>query len=296
MSEDAREIQMDLNRDLLSMIKSGLLSMGYSISLGDDDRIIKTKYFNAVRRRVSSKCRSVVMSKEFTCPDEFKKALNDFVAKSSKGEDLNPHLSRRLLDIEYNDPMLNDWGIHHFHLSMATDPDGFVSRSGPLLFAVVNDDKIYAIDIRSHGAWTEKNLIQIIHDNWPGLIKSYLINDIIDVSDIPTDNEIGQLRKSGVNSFIKLSDGSIYAPIGGGYMASGESIEAVMQADWYSRTVNMIEQHISNNIENLASDARKRGIELGSKLNFQLVALNVKNSRIMETNSKYLFSIPLSQK
>ena len=54
-------------------------------------------------------------------------------AKIRKGEDLT-HLSKRITDLDYNDALLNDCGIHHLHLGIDVDDSGFDTRIGPLLF------------------------------------------------------------------------------------------------------------------------------------------------------------------
>lgn len=54
-------------------------------------------------------------------------------------------------------------------------------RSEELLFIYLSEDNAYLLDILKHEkadgsvvTWTKTDLIQIIHDNWPHLIKSFI--------------------------------------------------------------------------------------------------------------------------
>ena len=288
------EIQMDFQKDLISMMEAKLKSMGYSVSSGLDNRNIKIKYFNVLLRMVSIAPRRVIESKEFNCPRESDLAYKYFVAKSEKGENLNPYLSRNLSDLNYNDPMLNDWGIHHFHLGASLETDGFMARTDTLLFAKVTEDKIYAINIDRHGAWTQQALVEVIHNNWPELLEPYKLKGIIDISDVATDEEIGQLRKSGSNSILKLPGGSFYAPIGGGYMISGESMEAVNLANHYSTIAKRLEKYITDNKASIICKMGKNGINIGSKLAFHLIDIEGDIAEISEIGSGYILRIRLN--
>jgi hypothetical protein len=65
---------------------------------------------------------------------------------------------------------LNDWGIHHLHVSTAVEADGFVERDGPprpLLFAIFKQQRAYLIDVMGHEDFADDRLIRIIFDTWP---------------------------------------------------------------------------------------------------------------------------------
>lgn len=100
------------------------------------------------------------------------------VAHIEQGRDLGKYLSRavgiaakvpgkklhRRRDL---DLMLNDWGIHHLHISTQVEADGFVTRDGPLLFAAFRPDAAYLIDVMGHGDWVSDRLVQVLVDEWP---------------------------------------------------------------------------------------------------------------------------------
>jgi hypothetical protein len=127
-------------------------------------------YFNARRRMVSATPRNVKVASGFSCPAPHQAALTAIQALASTGGDLLPHLSRSLKKGDYDDALLNDWGIHHLHLSTNKDPDGFVSRTKELLFARSTDDAMYCIAVLPHGAWSNQAFVQALHDNWPATL------------------------------------------------------------------------------------------------------------------------------
>lgn len=65
-------------------------------------------------------------------------------AKFANGDDVTPHLSSNILNDTYEDYLLNDWGIHHFHLGQNIS-DGFAGRTGPLLFALITNSNVTAL-------------------------------------------------------------------------------------------------------------------------------------------------------
>ncbi len=88
-----------------------------------------------------------------------------FLSAVAAGADLLPHQSTRLETADFNDGMLNDFGIQHFHLGIGQHPTkhGFMARTEPVLFALVRDDDFYSLGCYAHGAWSETILLDLIH-------------------------------------------------------------------------------------------------------------------------------------
>ena len=65
---------------------------------------------------------------------------------------------------------------------------------------------ILALKIDAHNHWSDKELLNIAHANWPELTSDW------DVSGRPevdfSSPEIGKLRKAGINVIVKRSDGT----------------------------------------------------------------------------------------
>jgi hypothetical protein len=101
---------------------------------------------------------------------------------TSSKDDLTKYLSRRvstgfalplkpavkqLARLQHLDLLLNDWGIHHLHISTAVAADGFVNRNDPLLFAMFEPEMAYLLDIGTHSSFVDQRLAEIAVENWP---------------------------------------------------------------------------------------------------------------------------------
>jgi hypothetical protein len=290
-------VSADFVSDWTQHMRDQLLSSGYETRSDDSPDETGLKFFNVLHRRISTKPRRILISNEFSCPLNLQDGLNVLKRKVLNGEDANPHLGKkisknneRLLDARYNDSLLNDWGIRHFHLGTAFHTSGFVQRTGSILFAKVTDDVFYCIDVMEHRNWSNRKLIEIIHSNWPDTISRYRSSSRV-IEYNPTDDEIKKLR-SGAIYALQLSDGTVYLPIGGGYATSGVSIEVIDKRDYYATQVRQIEQHIRDNIKELISQTSDIKDALTSKLTFKLKVLD-DHFLAVEDNLKIAFRYEL---
>lgn len=263
-------VEMNFYEDWIEHLKEKLFSLGYGVSSTEKPQDISIKFFNLLKRIVDPVPRKVLVAKEFSYPPEYDQIVKEIQEKVEKGQDLSPHLSKKLMDLDYDDPMLNDWGIHHLHLGNTTDGSGFVNRTGLLLFVRFEMEKAFFINVMPHGSWTKQNIITIIHNNWPDSIKMYRLNGIISLEPKISDSDISKLRRAGVQTFVQIDDGVIYAPIGGGYASSGTSVEVVRTSDYYAKRIRSLEKTIIDNLDNLIVDAAAKGVSLGEHLEFKL--------------------------
>lgn len=267
-------VQINLYQDWATHLGNELTKIGYSIPSDWDAQQVAMAYFNVQKRRISSNPRSFAFATDFNCPPDFQTGLDLLREKSVLGEDINSHGSRSLKQAEKFDGLLFDWGIHHFHLGIALEPDGFVVRTGPVLLAVVKNDTIYCIGIRSHGTtnpyvWAEKDLLEIIHRDWPELIADFRL-DVKNVFPKVTEQEYHEMRKSGLTMLIELQDGSVFAPPGGGYMSAGNSHDALDVHDRFAISLVNLERKFKDEISRHASRIWRCNKYQGRIFNFSL--------------------------
>jgi hypothetical protein len=233
---------MDFFADVVGQARSRLQQAGYAVNVSENAEEVCIKYFNIAKRRVQPQPRRIVFSQEFTCPANLQPGLDELRKKSETGENLKPHQSKSLTNYEYDDSLLNDWGIQHFHLGITAGSDGFVERTGPLLFARVTDDVIYCINVLAHGAWSKQEMVAILHKNWPETITRFRVKEI--APEILTDENIRRLRKGNVNAFVVMEDRTIYVSIGGGLTASGKGLEVILACDQVKRLCRLMEERV----------------------------------------------------
>ena len=207
------------------------------IGIVDDEELL-TAYYNATRRIVGAWPRTVHRASGFVVPrdPDQARALSTIEQKLQKGESVLPYLSRKIRDLSYNDLLFNDWGIHHFHLGTNIAEDGFVNRTGPLLYVVLGDTidfygkgntDAHLLAVMDHSDFATQELVEILHENWPELPQF----DMPGVNgDRLSDTDIRRLRELHTNYCLRLRDGkSCFAP-GGGITGAGTSMIDRMRA------------------------------------------------------------------
>lgn len=236
-------------------------------------------YFNWRSRLVPPRSRTLHVSTELASSKEavhHHAALAVIKANIQRGEDLTAHLSRGI-EMRFTpsgtrparndrrkdlDLLISDWGIHHLHLSMSLDPDGFVSRTGDLLFAIFDPDDAYLIAVRPHGSWTTEDLVHIAIDNWPDAGLFQRLNALGLAQSFGSD-ERKRLRAAGVAVPIEYR-GGIYLPKGVGQTTAGTPVMATRDADRVMRRLRMLRAGLRGDSDGLASELSAASISMGN--------------------------------
>lgn len=250
----------DFLGDLKEILAADLARMGYVVNASNDVQEVAIAYFSAIHRRVSPVPRAVHEASGLSCPSEHLAALGAIREKALRGEDLNPHLSRALKDIDYSDVLLNDWGIHHFHLGLNPERDGFVERTGPLLLAIVKPSAIYFLDVLEHGCWALRRLLSIAHYNWPEILEPHRLKGAVDIEKEASEEGIVASRKANINRFVRVDQNLVFNPPGGGFQSDGTSTRVVTEALRLIREVRGLEKHYRENIAEVKRSAQQAGI------------------------------------
>jgi hypothetical protein len=284
------EIKMDFYRDWISHLTKFLEQAGYTPAT--DQKDVSLQYFNLVRRLVRPIPRKVLIAKEFKCRPKLQSGLDLVKEKIEQGIDLRPHLSTKIIDLDYDDDLLNDWGIYHLHLGTTLRADGFVKRTGPVLFARFDEQNAYFINVMEHGSWTNQEMIRIIHRNWPESIERFRLKDVTGLSKPVTDKDIKAYRAAHVNSIIEPEPGVIYGPPGMGIMTAGTGLEVVRASDYYAFLMRNYEDTIKENIDELAEKAKDEGVDLGKKLSF---ILKIEGKNVLAYEENHNIRVDLSE-
>src|SRR5690625_1982664 len=174
-------------------------------------------------------------------------------------------ITNKLLSIE---SMLNDRGVYHFHLVVRL-AGTFVVRTGPLLFALVTVDEFLAIGVYQHGAWANADIVETIHRNWPHVIEKNKIYGVEPAAGM-TEKERLTLRRKNVNSLISVSDGMVYGPFGGGVVAAGYNIHAIIQTDKQIDRLKVLEKHLHSMADIIKGALIQRGYDVEPEINVKL--------------------------
>lgn len=280
-------ITADFSADWKAYLQQNLASQGYQADPLESIDSISHKFFNVQRRKIHQTPRQVHESREFQCPATQVKGYQALKAKFIAGGDVTPHLSKRLLESDYDDYLLNDWGIHHFHLGENIENSGFIERAGPLLFAYVTPTDVFCINVFPHGVWAEQELIRILHRNWPDAISNFRLNGALSLERSLSNDDIAKLRKAGIQALIQI-EGVVYGPMGGGYSSNGTSTRAVLETIKYKKLVRALETHVKEHLPALVDEIRKHGFAPANPPAFSLL-VNEDGFYAVETHSKVAF-------
>lgn len=262
------KIKSDFVGDWLELLKNVLEhEWGYDTTNIPDEEI-PLLYFNAKSRRPDSRPRKVRVSNTFNCPSELQPGWSRLKALIESGADITGNLSKLTNKLHSKDSMLNDWGVYHFHLGVKM-AGTFVERTGPLLFALVTIDEFLAIGVYQHGAWANTDIVEIIHKNWPHVIEKNKIYGVEPAAGM-TEKERLTLRRKNVNSLISVSDGMVYGPFGGGVVAAGYNIHAVIQTDKQIDRLKVLEKYLHSMADVVEGALIQRGYDVEPELDVKL--------------------------
>ena len=244
------EIVMDLLTDFATACGQELRAAGYTPPAGPAEEIIRS-YANVRHRRVPTRPRKVHKA-SYVVPPHLIAGEQSFLAKVAAGTDLRPYQSTKLEQADFDDGMLNDFGIQHFHLGIGPHPrsPGFVARTEPVLFALVREDDFYSLGCFKHGEWSRTSLLDLIHATWPDVIRSSSLGgsssapgmQILGLAQSYTDAEVKKLRNAGINVITQRPDRTIHVSPGGGVTSIGTSVKVARELAAIKRICSQLER------------------------------------------------------
>jgi len=258
-------------------------------------------YLNWQCRLVAPSPRKVLRSAAFDANPNAKQrtaAIATIIEDIEKGNLLTKYLSRsvsvgfalprdpdkkRLSRRKDLDLLLNDWGIHHVHISSDVEADGFVKRSGPVLFAIFKPETAYLIDIVGHGDWACERVIRVIVETWPnqGLVNE--LKGIVGTSRSYTDQERAEIRAAGISTTVEI-DGHVYMP-SLGISTAGTSTATAMYAMRILRTLRNFDERARKNSAGIVDLIRQHGGQITGDPTF-VFSFFQKGFGVVETKSR----------
>lgn len=146
---------MDFINDLRDFLVDFYSKHGFSYEASQSTHELLCNYFNVNSKFIQPIPRTIFISDEIKRKirqSPYKKSFDDIKHRLERGENVNCFLSKSIFSISYNDLLLHDWGIYHFHLSdtKRCQADYFYKRSDWLLFARIEKNAAYLLEIYHH--------------------------------------------------------------------------------------------------------------------------------------------------
>ena len=275
--------QPNFTSDLVEEIKGLFHKLGirYGPDPGDPSRLA-AQYFYVRFRMISAKPRLVHISKTLesrllTMDSNWTTLVNVIKDHFQAGGRVSKFLSKRIFDATFNDGLLNDYRIHHFHLSDKLDKGGFfVKRSDMLLFALVEESDAFFIDVVPHPddrtavdfGWTRQDLLTTINSNWPQLLEPHIAGGIS--GDILTDAQKKVLRQKNINVVHQVGDEAIF-PMGGGVTSAGTNMLWQVLGDKLIYEIENLQRYCETQPSDIRTALKNQGHDLTEDMEFKLV-------------------------
>ena len=288
---------VSLFKDFADAVRLSLTTQGHDVShVQNDDHAAVMLYFKTDRYDIKALSRSIKKPADFLCPPEHLVGLQGLEKAILTGADLKPYRSRQTQKTEFQDGLLDHWNIHHFHLGNNIEEDGFVERTNDLLFCLIEDTCAYFIKITSHDSspWVKKELITIIHQNWPAALDSSRVRGISSLGAELQDDDLEKLRKARLVTILDMEDGTFYIEPGIGRTMGGLHARDLMMAGKIRRITNWVEKEISKNWPEISDNARKLGYHFQLPVLLTLLeTVPYEHWDMLEPESGYRFRIYL---
>ena len=249
-------ISINLIKDLTDGIRHDLATYGFDTGgiTEDSDKTMRA-WFRADRYIVFTRERNVLKAQEFSALGE-DKGIEILEEKIRKGENVNTHLSAKVTDPTQQDGLLDHWGIKHFHLGEKIDAStGRIERTKNILLCRIDDENAYFIKIVPHGSgteepWYEKELLEIMHKNWPESIEFARVKGVESVSPrIEQKEDVKALRRANLVTIMEMQDGTVYMPPGFGTTGDGTNPIDLMKINRILNPQKMQSGMSANNIK-----------------------------------------------
>ena len=286
---------ISLFKDFADAVRLSLTTQGLDISrVQHDDHAAVMLYFKMARYDIGAQPRDIKKPTDFQCPPERLTGLQRLENAILTGADLTPYRSRQSQNTEFQDGLFDHWNIHHFHLGRNFEKDGFVERTNDLLFCLIDDTFAYCIKVASHDSspWVKKELITIIHRNWPDALDHCRARGISSLATDLQDEDLGKLRKAGIVTILDMEDGTFYIEPGIGRTSGGLHAQDLMRADKISHITDWVQSVISETWAETLENARKLGYHFKLPVYLRL-SKTVPHEYwdILEPKSGYVFRI-----
>jgi hypothetical protein len=233
----------------------------------------------------------------------YRPALDHILDALKTGGDVNPHLSEDVL-IGYEgsvrrakrkrpdlDLLLNDWNVHHLHLSLAPYRKGLFERTGPLLFVMVGREQASILDIFPHGSFSRDRIAHIMIDNWPKANFVHLKGDVLS-GPIVSEAERDARRKAGIHSGLVDHRGKWYFIALGGLTSASTNIQHSRLANVVMRGLRQLEEHAPEYLDWVTETLRLNNVPVPSALDLRFIIRNDGWFAIREEMTQVLFEIP----
>ena len=202
-------------------------------------------WINYQRRLIPARPRRLITNTSLVCPHEVLQGWMKLQQEVKSGADLTPRLSSKIENTDYNDGILNDFGLHHFHLGTVADVKHpkQVQRTSIILLACVSLSEFYPIDFVPHKHWGDETILEKAIESFHRQFDRYSVKGLSDSTSTCDNENIVKFRNDGVNYIHKIGKKLYFSP-GMGVTTAGTSFAATIILDQIRRRLIRCEKQL----------------------------------------------------
>lgn len=267
---------MNFEHDLAKFAREMMVDAGVKVSENWDDCYTCIKYLELCHRWFDSSVPYIVVfSKELQrkiplLTKNERLALQDIIHRMKNCLSITLYMSKDIkeTEIKKSDFFLKNWNIYHLHLEKRIVKKRFSNNN--LLFFQPKGQVVHMIDIKKHpkgAAWFDRELIEIVYNNWPWLLHY-----------IPNSKVIGAIEDSKVHNELKqtvvlipFKNGTLF-PTNLGVASSGDSGLAVRGAYDILNRLKQCEICLNDEEEKIRKEIyESTSIQVNEQLDYTLI-------------------------
>ena len=289
---------MNFRHDLATIYKKKLHDLGVQTDANWSDHTLCVKFHDIKKRFFYSHQKynvvySDVLIKKISSLSLLESTTLQTIRYNLENQiSIFPYLSDFIKEnsIKTPDYMLKNWNIYHAHLGEVNNSKPKCIRTDNLLFFTFERNTVYFIDVKSHpkgSGWFDKELIEIIYDNWKELLSIIPGGEAME----PPNQNIFELTKKSV-VIINIRDVAVL-PTNLGVASSGDSNEAVRSINYVFNTLRDWEVLIKEHDHKVREDYFKQtniAIPTTATLHYELI---IENDRFIAYSKEYGVKIRL---
>ncbi|WP_431810815.1 hypothetical protein [Lysinibacillus capsici] len=255
-------------------------------------------YYSYLRKLAFAGPHRIHKSRDFKCPDDHKEGFEKLESIIRDGGDIKPYFNRTSSNLGKYDDLFSDWGILHFHLGSEKERNSdLVKRTGPVLFAYMDNNEVYFINVYAHGHWADVEVIQEMYNSWPSLLDKYALKGVLSVSQTPNKSELRKLRECGVNTPVQIKDreGNLLVLMAPG-MGLSSARTSTSDSLMYNDAINLlgrIQLSFMSNEDEIIKEIQSTGTIVTDEIHIELVNFNTSKLYFQVKKYNFSFEIPI---
>ena len=269
-----KNLRINLFKEFADAARRDVTDKGHEVAhVQDDDHAAIMLYCKIRRYTIEPRPRQILKATGFEHPPQYNLGIQQLEQAILNGTPLTPYRSKSIGKAASDDDLFDYWQIHHFHLGSNLKKDGFVTRTNELLFCRIEDTHAYFIQIASHdpSPWAKKELVEIIHENWPDTISSARLSNISALKPELDDQGRRAIHEANGATFLEMADGTIYREPGIGRTMGGLHFDDLTDADDIRRFTKRVEAQVANEWPHIMKNARRLGYFLKEPVSLSML-------------------------